>query len=163
MSYLVKLSPHVWHLHKERQVKFYLQEEGENNNLSEHIRHHWQWHQRLNQRYLSHYLQMLSMSFFFIQGSLWLLRLLFSIVRNANRCLKGHKSLECLLNVIVIICCLFWSGLLITLLKWVKGQKFLGFLFEGVLRGTAKTLIFQDFRDVWMDRFLDEIETVKCQ
>ena len=147
MSYLVKLSPHVWHLHKGRQVKFYLQEEGENNNLSEHIRHHWQWHQRLNQRYLSHYLQMLSMSFF-IQGSLWLLRLLFSIVRNANRCLKGHKSLECLLNVIVIVCCLFWSGLLITLLKCVKGQKFLGFLFEGQLKHLfSRTLEMYEWTD----------------
>ena len=56
-----------------------------------------------------------------IQGYLWILKLLFMIVRNvtsALQCLKGHKSLwGCSLNVIVIVN--VYSGHLVSWLLYV--------------------------------------------
>ena len=75
---------------------------------------------------------MLSLSFF-IQGLLWMLRLLFSIVRNIFSVAKVTSLWDCsfrVLNVIVIFnVFLVRSCLHITLIKCLKGHKSLGLLF----------------------------------
>ena len=86
-------------------------------------------------------LRMLSLSLF-IQGSLWMFRLLFSIVRNVSVSrvsrivLWGCSSIVIVFVffiVFVIVYLLVRSCLLITLITCLKGQKSLGSLFEGFL------------------------------
>ena len=91
---------------------------------------YWIWKKTLQD------LQMLSPSLF-IQGSLWMLRLLFSIVRNV---ISVSKTLVvsialwgCSVNVFVIVVLLVRSCLLITRIKYLKGHKSLVLLVEGVL------------------------------